>query len=274
MPFIIAATDFSDVASNAVDYACKLALAQNADVALIHTYSIPLTLGDMTVPLPASDFRIEAEDGMSKLIGELHADYPQIMFRSAIIYGSIVDAINEFVAEGETPMLAVVGNSATPEDPTWIDSTLMEALKELKYPILAIPPTVTYTDARKIGFVYDNEIGGSEHALQQLAALSMSLGAELHVHYNVPVPPDEDGYPEINNSARGILMPANPLYHYTHGEDIDRSIFEFASKFQLDWLVVMTRHHSFFRSLFHKSHTKVIVNNSFIPVLALHEGEY
>lgn len=274
MPFIIAATDFSSVADNAVKYACELALAQNADVALIHTYSIPLTLGDMAVPLPASDFLTDAQDTMNRLIADLAHQYPQITFRNAIIYGNIIDAINEFVRDDSPPMFVVVGNSYTHEDPSWMDSTLLDALRTLKYPILAIPGDTEYTQVRKVGFVYDNELGGSEHALQQLAALSINIGAELHVHYNHPTPPDDDEpVVEINNGARGLLTPANPLYHYTIGEDIDASILDFVAKYHLDWLVVMPRRHSFFENLFHKSHTKMIVNSSYIPVMALHETD-
>ena len=273
MSFIIAATDFSSVADNAVTYACNLALAQNADVALLHSYSVPLTLGDMSVPLPASDFRMEAEEAMTTLITSLRHQFPQITFRSAIIYGDIVDAIGEFIGENEPPMFVVVGNGYSQETPSWIDNTLLEAFRSLKYPILAIPTDVQYNQVRKIGFVYDNILGGSEHALQQLAQISVAMGTELHVHHNQPKPNEDNVNEEINNGARGLLNPANPLYHYTYGEDIDASILDFATKYHVDWLVLMPRHHSFFESLFHKSHTKAIVNNGYIPVMALHESE-
>lgn len=271
MPLIIAATDFSAVADNAVKYACNLALAQNTDVAVIHTYSIPLTLGDLTVPLPISDFKAEAEDGMNRLMGGLSQDYPQINFRSAIIFGNVIDAIEDFVGENEEPMLVVVGNSSTPDNPTFMDGILLDAFRSLKYPILAVPQDVAYEQVRKIGFVYDNELGGSEHALQQLAELALTLRAELHVHYNQPDAQERND--EVNNGARGLLNAATPVYHYTHEKDIDASILDFTSRFQLDWLIVMPRRHSFFEGLFHKSHTKAIVNNTFIPVMALHESD-
>lgn len=273
MPFIIAATDFSSVADNAVKYACDLALAQNADITILHTYSVPLTLGDMTVPLPASEFWEEAEVTIDKLIADLRHQYPQIAFRKAVIYGNVIDAIYEFVGDNEPPMFVVVGNSYSQENPSWMDSTLLEAFRSLKYPILAIPPDTKYEQVRKIGFVYDNELGGSEHALQQLAQLTLTLGAELHIHNNQPEPEEGDMSVEINNGARGLLMPANPLYHYTYGEDIDSSILDFVAKYHLDWLIVMPRRHSFFENLFHKSHTKAIVNTSYIPIMALHETD-
>ncbi len=273
MPFIISATDFSSVADNAVKYACDLALAQNADVTILHTYSIPLTLGEMTVPLPASEFREDAEITLNKLIAELGHQYPQITFRKAVIYGNVIDAINGLIGDDEPPMFVLVGNSYSQENTSWMDSTLLEAFRSLKFPILAIPPDSQYEQVRKIGFVYDNELGGSEHALQQLAQLALTLGAELHIHNNQREPEEGEMNVEINNGARGLLMPANPLYHYSFGEDVDSSILDFVAKYHLDWLILMPRGHSFFENLFHKSHTKAIVNTSYIPIMALHETD-
>ncbi len=273
MPFIIVATDFSVVADNALTYACDFALAQNVDVSLIHTYAIPVTLGDLSIPMPAEDFREDADIRMSKLITELHQLYPQITFKSAIIYGNIIDAITEFTGEGEPPLLVIAGNSYSHDNPAWLDSTLIDAFRMLRYPILAVPPEAHFEQIRKVGFVYDNELGGSEHALQQLAALCVAMGVELHVHNN-QTPPDKGDLPiEINNGARGLLNSANPLYHYTYEDNTDATILDFVARYHLDWLVVMPRRHSFLESLFHKSHTKALVNNGFIPILALHETE-
>ncbi len=52
MPLIIAATDFSDIAQNAVKYACNLAIAQKADLLILHSYIMPVMFSD--VPIPAA----------------------------------------------------------------------------------------------------------------------------------------------------------------------------------------------------------------------------
>jgi hypothetical protein len=50
MPLIIAATDFSDVAENAVNYACSLATAQKAEVMVIHSFIVPVMFSDIPMP--------------------------------------------------------------------------------------------------------------------------------------------------------------------------------------------------------------------------------
>lgn len=272
MPFIIVATDFSAVSDNALKYACDMALAQAADIVLLHTYAVPLALGDMAVTLPISDFKDDADKGMGKQLAEIRQQYPQINFRAEVIYGDLIDAINTFTTE-EQPVMVVTGNSYTPDNPAWMDATLLEAFRHLRFPVLAIPDDVKYTQVRKIGFVYDNVLKGSKNALAQLARLVQLTGAELHVFYAQTDVHTQDNNSEINAEAREILAVANPLYHYAYESNVDDSILTFVGKYQIDWLVVMPRRHSFFDSLFHKSHTKAIVSTALIPVMALHESE-
>ncbi len=270
MPVILVATDYSKVADNALQYACELALTQNADIAIVHTYVVPIALGDLSITMPVNDFRLEAEAGMKRTLAWTREMYPQINFTSTILYGDIVDGINQFTEQYETPMMVVTGNSYTPEKPAWMDSTLLEAFRELQYPVLAIPAETAYAQVRKIGFVYDNKPEGSKTALLQLTAIAAQIGAELHVYHAYT---DADKDATINEEATTLLAPANPLYHYSQVTDINDDILTFIGKYQLDWLILMPRKHSFFESLFHKSHTRALVNNAFIPVLALHETD-
>lgn len=268
MPAILVATDFSPVADNALRYACKLALHQDADIAILHTYALPVLIGDMTMAMPIADFQEDAEQRMKKLVASIRQDFPQITFRGSVVYGDIIDAINDLTIN-EAPALVIVGNGYSLDNPAWIDSTLLEALRELNYPVLAVPDNITYEQVRKIGFVYDNDPEGSLEATRQLADLTTKLGAELHIYTAQTDDSEEDI--DINEAAREQLAPANPLYHHTREENVDDGVLTFIGKYQIDWLVVMPRHHSFFESLFHKSHTKALVNSVFIPVLALHE---
>lgn len=267
MSLILVATDFSPVADNALRYACKLALAHNTSISILHSYSLPLLVGDLSIATPIADFQEDAEQRMKQLLASISGDFPQITFKTQVVYGDMVDAIND-VTVGETPMLVIVGNSYTPDNPTWMDSTLLEALRHLNYPVLAVPDSTGYEQVRKIGFVYDNDLKGSIEALKQLNDIVLQLGAELHVYTATP---EDNTSTEINEDARQILKAANPLYHVSASTNIDEDILTFVGKYHIDWLVVMPRRHSFFESLFHKSHTRALVNSAFIPVMALHE---
>ena len=272
MPLIIATTDFTDVAENAVNYACELALSQNADVLVMHSYSVPIVFSDLPVPTPIDEIRGAAEEAMQVLLSRLTAAYPQISIKRTIIYGDIVDGVEEYIANNGMPMMVIAGNGYSPENTAWLDSTLIDAFRTLKCPVMAVPAETTFTKIRKIGFAYDNKYPGSETALERLKEITKTLDAELHVLYAPGDVHTQDNPSDINDSAKRILSSVDPLYHFFFEEDVDKAIQDFASEYHLDMLVVIPRKHSFFEGLFHKSHTKVLVNNSHIPIMALHEN--
>ena len=272
MPYIIVATDFSEVADNALKYACELALYIEADILVLHTYTIPIVFNDLPVPSPLIDAESIAAESMKKLLNNYQENYPQISFKSNITYGNLVDAIEDYAEENSGPEMVIAGNGYNNENHAWLDSTLLQVLRYTKFPVLAVPAGTSYTQVRKICFSYDNKYAGSDVALIKLREISLMLQAELHV-LNI----NNDAMTKENSNAiseitQEVLQPANPVYHVFYEHDIDAAVQDFAAGHQIDWLVVMPRKHSFFENLFHKSHTKVIVNDSHIPLLALHEN--
>ncbi len=270
MALFIVATDFTEAAGNAASYACKLALSQNAELMVLHCYDIPIMFSDVPIPSPVIDAEQMAEDAMKNLLLSLHDSFPQLTISSKVVFGNLVDAIDDYAEAVEAPMLILAGNSYSEENPAWSDSTLLQTLRHLKYPVLAIPEETAYTDVRKIGFAYDNKYEGSDLALVELREIAIRTGAELHVLYAQPEIVMDGVDTEINNAAKNILAAADPLYHVYYEHNIDDAIHDFASKFNIDWLAIIPRKHSFFENIFHKSHTKVMVNEAHIPVLALH----
>jgi nucleotide-binding universal stress UspA family protein len=211
MPLLIAATDFSDVAKNATRYACNLAAAQQAEVMIIHSFMMPVVFSDIPMPTAiVTDTEKDAELQMQKLLAELRATYPTLQINGKIFYGGTVEVIEEYAQEHNKPLLIVVGNNNAQQQDTWPDSTLYEALKELNYPVLAVPHTATYHGINKVCFAFANEHSGIDSALAQLRDMAILFGAALHV-LNVRTegytPADDAG---IDAAAKEILLSANP----------------------------------------------------------------
>ena len=125
MPLIIATTDFTDVAENAVNYACELALSQNADVLVMHSYSVPIVFSDLPVPTPIDEIRGAAEEAMQVLLSRLTAAYPQISIKRTIIYGDIVDGVEEYIANNGMPMMVIAGAAGADRGKVAYNGTMM-----------------------------------------------------------------------------------------------------------------------------------------------------
>lgn len=272
MPLIIAATDFSAVAENAIRYACSLAQAQNCRVIIVHSFNIPVMFSD--IPMPGTivnDAQNDAEEQMKKLVDSISAAYAGVPISGQVIYGTAINAVDDLADEISTPWMVVIGNNNQGENNTWPESVLMDSFRKLAYPVLAVPGAQHYRQVKKICFAFDNKHKGDDVAFGQIASLAGLFNAELHVLH---VQPDAAARQEIDSDAKAKLAAASPQYHFVYGvADVDAAINDFINVNGMDWLVMIPRRHSFFEGLFHKSHIKSIAHSSSIPVLALHERE-
>ena len=71
MKKIIVATDFSSAAFNAAVYGAHMAMAIDADLVLLHVYSMPLVYSEVPVTVSAEEIRTAAEANMTQLKQQL-----------------------------------------------------------------------------------------------------------------------------------------------------------------------------------------------------------
>lgn len=268
MSLIIAATDFSEVAENAVRYACALAATQKSKVTIIHSFIIPVMFSD--IPMPGSlvsDAQTEAEERMEELVAKMKASYPDITVIGRVVAGNTIDALDDYIDEDHTPWLVAVGNNSK-DSSSWPDNVMMDTLRKLAYPVLAVPPSYSYQAVKNICFAFDNRHTGNDYAFHQVVEITRKLDASLHV-LNIQTGPDQQ---EINVDAKTRLSLVNPQFHIIHGsQNIDASIQDFVNGNNIDILILTPHAHSFFEGLFHKSHTKSVTHDATIPVVAVHE---
>ncbi|OJW83513.1 MAG: hypothetical protein BGO69_08565 [Bacteroidetes bacterium 46-16] len=274
MSEIIAATDFSDIAENAVRYACNLAKACDATVTVAHSFIIPVAFSDTPMPvMPVDEGREIAEEKMTALLEKLQAEFPQLPITGKVMYGDIVDSLQEYTEENSSPWLIVLGNSDVDDDSAiWLGSTVLNALKNLPYPVMAVPPGVSYKPVNKICFTCDVKHITNELPSQQLLGLVEETKAALHV---LTIGHDDKGFsPDTvmeNEELRMYLSSAKPEYHFVDSKDVDTAIQNFVEENQADWLVAIPHKHSFFEGIFHKGHVKAMIRMTHIPLVALHD---
>jgi len=272
MSNILVATDFSGVADNATQYACDMARDLHASVTIMHSFIIPVTFSDTPMPvMPVDEGRQIAEDRMQELVAKLQSAYEGLEIHGKIMYGEIVDCIEEYT-EDTKPWIIVVGNSGSGDTALWLGSNVLSALKNLKHTVMAIPPESTYRKPEKVCFACDYKHITDHLQTGALLNLVAETGAQLHVlnvdYNNKGYAPDDALESTELHSA---LKAANPVYHYVEQENIEAGIESFITANQMDWLVIAPHKHSFFEGLFHKSHTKAIMKMVHIPLIALHE---
>jgi nucleotide-binding universal stress UspA family protein len=269
MRHLIATTDFSEVANNAVRYACHLAQDLDAQVTLLHSFIIPVTFSDTPMPIiPVDESRAVAEERMAAFASSLQQEFAGLSIRTKVMYGDIVDCLGE-LSEESAPLLVVMGNSGD-ETPLWMGSNLMNALKNLKLSVMGVPAGVSYSPVKNICLASDLKHVEQDIPVDRIRELRTVTGGTLHLlHINTG-----GKSTAADESGRSMLMkrlsPPEPTFHEVVNTDIEAGISEFVAANGMDWLVLIPHKYSLLEKIFHKSQTKAVARVSPVPVIAMH----
>ena len=272
MAYLIAATDFTDISLNAVNYACGMAMDLGMKLVLFHSYMPPLMVTEVPVaPMSWEEARDNASDHIGNLMRKLKEGYPGIEMECSIYDGDLTDGLIDYVSDKVKPVLVVIGNSNDGASAHWLDSKLVTLFRHLGVPALAIPATARYHAPEAICFAYDNQAKGSVEAVRLLANIMSYLPAELHVLIAQDDVENRDNLVGVNDPVLDELKALNPKYHYEYNTNIEQLVAHVSGAVAFDWLVIIPRHHSLIGSIFHHSHTKRLAHSIHLPLLALPE---
>lgn len=270
---IIIATDYSDAADNALKYACNLAKDYNKELLIIHSFIIPVSVGENPVPVMPMEEGMEiAKERMGTLLKEYETAYPDLKISTKVVYGDMIDNMQDMV-ENKKPWMIVLGNYTAQDDFVWLGSNLIGAMRHVNVPVLGIPLHYSYKKIEKICYSCDFKNNDDENLAHKLTELVNTLGAQLQVLY-VDNKSNESGAEQQLNMQGSLfhtsLKDIEPVYNFVEKENVSEAVEEFIAQQNIDWLIVVPHKYSFFESLFHKSHTKSFAKRTPVPLLALH----
>jgi len=272
MSYIIAATDLSAIADNAVFYAADLAEELRLDLVILHAFSMPVMIGD--VPAPASlltDAQANAEQKIQELKNAVAGKHPALQLSTLVAFGNAIESIEHYAQSHRRPQFTVMGNSNSMENSAWFFSTLKTAANELSLPVIAVPPGLTFSSPRSVCLALDVARELSPATLENFVSFCAQAHLTLHVLNVQKDTLNRDNIPEVPVALQVVLAPALPHYHFRYDGNIDENIDLFCTENNIDWLVVIHGRYSLFEGLFHRSHTKALAATAHIPILILHE---
>lgn len=275
MKTIIVPTDFSPVATNAMNFAADMAVNINASIMLIHVYQVPVSMTDVPVVLVSVDeLKKSSETKLQELKESLiHITSGKIKVYTEARLGDVSDEL-EVVCKHIQPFAVIMGTKGTSGiERILFGGTTLTVIRHLKWPVIVVPPGKKYgTGIKKIGFACDFDKVVENTPVQFIKNMIKEFGAELHV-LNV----DHEGRhfkpetPEESVMLHTLLGDLDPNYHFIEHIDIEDGINEFVEKNNIDLLITIPKKHNLLDSLFKKSSTKQFVAQSHVPVMCVHE---
>lgn len=271
MKTIIVATDYSDTADNALDYAAALARCLDARIVLFNAFSIPIPAS--TPPFPVPDIHEFIADNKARLeqmaSGITHSYGLEVICVS--ITSSVREELNE-LADRFQADLVVMGMKRPSLSRSIFGSNTSSFIRYGKYPLLIVPEGARFKGIAKIMLASDRNdftIPTDLPILQELARLFKARVQVLHVENEAePLPAghnDDPGAPRLEKILRGVKH----TYRQLPQEDVIEGIEQGAEEFLADLIVMIPSKTDFWDSLFHTSNTRKMAYKTHIPLLSV-----
>lgn len=272
MKTIVAATDFSQVSVNTVNYAADLAKLQHSKLILLHVYSLPVPVNE--IPIPVYDemqIRDEANKKLQKQKARLlRRTNESIIIHTEIMSGEVVSAISDY-CEQVKPYAVVMGSENLGAFERFLfGGKTVAALKRIHWPLIIVPQDIHFRKFRKIGLACDLEHADEMINAEEIIALVKEFDAELHVLYIA----GKHFKPHVasgSGKVHELLGEVNPKFHYINVSGIQEGITTFAEQQDIDLLIVIPKWHDIIDQLTKPRQSKKLVLHARIPVLSIHE---
>jgi nucleotide-binding universal stress UspA family protein len=268
---IIAATDYSELAENAAEYAAALAKQNKVRLILLNDFTVPITA--MNARLPASaiqELLDENEIHLNNRASSLARKYDIEVLPKAT-FSFVEDEMKLLIAEHQADLVVMGMVSKSLEQDLW-GNTTTSVIKKLHSPVLAVPAKAKFPGTKKVLFACDVLNGVSEALLARIKNFALTADAEVEVLLiNETIEElqragaDPLALDMVTDGLEGIV------YYYKHirSDSIIHSIEKEIKRFHADLLIMVPEKHGFWDSVIHRSKTRMMASGLNIPLLSI-----
>lgn len=270
MKTLIAATDFSNEADNAVEYACRAAVTLKTDVVLFNAYHIPTHVSNAR--LSAAVFK-ELLDSNKEMLEKKAAELSQkhaINVRYETRFSQIDEEIESIFAKYDAEAV-IMGTASDSLGQELFGNTTTALIMQHKLPVLAVPPDVKFKLAKKILFAVDFLRGPNIRILNLVKEYAQAANAEIEVfHVQKKLKAiDEELRQSTTNTIDSSLEGIPHYYKNIESDKVIEAIKNEAKDFDADLLIMVPQRYGFWESILHRSKTRVMASQTHIPLLSI-----
>lgn len=273
MKQILVATDFSNSAANAMDYAMALAKTLNLEVYAIHAVtSIEGVNNNIYNALYIEDYHNKKREALKEWADGYASreEYAGVPVHTLVEVGSVKSVISKYVDKNHVELL-VMGIIGSTGLSGLVGSNASSVVETVKIPTLIVPLESKFLPAPILTLATDYETRLSADDVNALNEMVAAFGSnEMKVLYvqegSAPksIEADESKLRDLIKSTRvefNTITSSNPI----------AGILDFVDKNTTDILCLVKRHHNIIYRMFTRSTVSQVINRSVKAVLILHE---
>ncbi len=257
---VIVPLDFSETSFNAAHYACNMYKNRNnVNIILYHYYS-----GHEDVNM--------AHNYLDSLKKELQACTAQIETYTES-GDNFIDCLNAYahVRSAYMIVMGLTGKSGLAQR-FYGTNTLKMAEKNV-CPVLIVPEEARFNQIENVVITSEMKYVEESPTLLTIKRVLQDFKPSVHVlnvdesHYISLT----DAFKEERDKMEGLLKDFNPEFYFMRLYDFHEAVNLFTEDKNIDIIITAPKHHSFYERFFKTQHTKKMIYQSKVPVLAVYE---
>jgi len=277
MKKILLPTDFSPISINAMRYATRLFKDIPCTFYVLNVFRIPYLTNEELMDQNAANLALvedemydNSREEMEKLIeaipkNEMHS------FQTISDYNLFSLAVEQVIEEKEIELIIMGTKGASGAKEIFMGSNASDIIMKNSCHVIAVPEHNEFKLPKELVFPTDYLIEYDFNDLAPLVNLAELTDASIRiVHFSDK---DELDETQIQNKRKldSFLVNVQHSYHTLSNSDFEEGLNCFTqSRGNIDMIVIMARHYSFFERLFFKPKVRALSFHTKIPLFVIH----
>ncbi|MBQ4819315.1 universal stress protein [Aquimarina sp. MMG016] len=272
---ILIATDFSENAQNAIDYAIQLYKQNACEFYILNTYKIDAFTMELAVARDIEEAKQKSITGLTNILDRLSIvnNSKNHHYHMVSECGSIIETMKE-VIEKQDIDIVIMGTKGDTDSRTKIyGSQTVLAMEQIRNcPVLAIPAKATYTKIKEIVFPTGYKTPHKKREFQYLIDIAKNTGAAIRILHILEKNTQLDKNQRHNQTLlKEYFEELEYSFHTVQDTNVQSALDTFIEDRNIDLVAFMNKKHNFFSWMLSKPMVKHLTYHSTIPVLALHD---
>jgi nucleotide-binding universal stress UspA family protein len=274
MKQILIPTDFSETASNALQYALELALLTGANCTLVHAYEMPYDFASQ-IENRVVAIKKNAREKLQNHVEKLKQDpkYQSIRFDMQVEEGTPEGVVEDLTEDIGADLVVIGLNKHSGWNSFLSGSTGADVIERSRVPVLAVPAQARFKKPGEIVYAASYRKEDLQN-LEELAAFARLFDARLRVVHITKKSTQEEKsrFRGFSEEVQGKLSYPNVVQELHVADDVEDGIKQAAG---MEGVIISMAHYhkSFLKELFSKSHTEEMAKETLVPLLVFYEKE-
>lgn len=277
MKKLILPTDFSENATNAINYAQELFANTTCTFYLLNTYTPMMYSYDYQLNSGAyigEVLDMVKENSLQKLEElkqKLQIKYknPKHQFELISSFNLLTDELDYTITEYDIDLIIMGTKGASGLNEILFGSNTIHVIKKVKCPVLAIPDGFFFEKPKEILFPTDYKIDYSNKHLNILKSIAKEHQSAVHTLHVSSGRDLNDEEIKNKNTLEKLLLDLNNTFYTVKDQEIPQAINEFQKSTYVHLLMMIRNKHTFLENLFLKKIINQIGFHLTIPFLVV-----